>query len=169
LFAAAGDRRWVTVRELDMWGLNYDMLFVSDVLRGLDRLLTVPPSLAIRLLRDDRVPRLRELEIQSSTVFDKQLHPALHAARLPALRHLALRQRRDEGPDALAWLWESPLGAQLESFALPSAGTPSPAWRTSTAIPPNITTVEFGKGPLDITTLRRGPSGLLDQLEGPAR
>ena len=170
--AAIGDLHWATLHTLDLRSLPHRAhdLVLHDVLRNLRRLLATPASLAHRLLTDERPRNLQTLELDADVPpSETELREALRSAPgLPDLRHLRMHGSYDADPEQLAWFWDSPLAHRLEALELRYAH-PSPAWRTSTAIPPNITVVYFGEGPLDLTTLRRGPSGLLDQLEESAR
>lgn len=173
LARATGDRRWTTVRALDMWGYAYAELLLHDVLRNVRVLGSALPELALPLLLDERPRRIRDLEIQAAVEqLAAPVRDALRAAvGLPELRHLRIRVQT-RGPDAFDWLWTSPLGERIDTLTLIAVGGGVSEWQASDRVPSNVTCVRFhseSAGPLDITTLRRGPSGRLDQLEQPER
>jgi hypothetical protein len=133
----------------------------------------VLPELALALLLDKRPRRVRDLEIHApAEQLASPMRDALRVAvGLPDLRHLRIGIQT-RGPDALDWLWASPLGQRLETLTLTSEVAGPSEWQTSDRVPTNVACVRFqsaSAGPLDITTLQRGPSGRLDQLELPER
>ena len=159
---AIGEPRWRTVRSLDVWGFDYPELVLHEVMREIRTLLSVPAELALAILRDRRPRSLRMLELQRAPV-DPPLRNALVASRaLPALAHLQFKH--DRGPEALDWLWDSPLGRQLDTLTL--RGTSSPqAWSVSTQVPANILAVHL-RSRDTVVTLRRGTSGKLEAATG---